>query len=168
MTRRAVAAALTAACVSLGALGLVGGVALAASTHGPNLEVSVIQATLSDGGRSIDPRLQDLATQLTQQQPFVRYGAFSLISRTQFPLQLEAGKTITYVLPTGQTMQASLDGTVVEKGEKRYQLRTQIVSAAHTGAPVNVQVTASASTPFFVGVQSNKTGALFLELKVYP
>ncbi len=162
-------AALTAVGLSLGGLGL-GGAALAASTHGPNLEVSVIQATVSDASRSIDSRLQDLATQLTTQQPFVRYGAFTLVSRTQFPLQPEGGKAIAYTLPTGQVLQASLDGTVVDNGEKRYKLTTQIASggSADAGAPVNVQVKASASTPFFVGVQSNKTGATFVELKVYP
>jgi hypothetical protein len=160
-------AALTAVGLSLGCLGL-GGAALAASTHGPNLEVSVIQATVSDASLSIDPRLQDLATQLTTQQPFVRYRAFTLVSRTQFPLQPEGGKTITYVLPTGQVLHASLDGTVVENGEKRYKLTSQIASPVDAGAPVNVQVTASASTPFFVGVQSNKTSATFVELKVYP
>lgn len=144
----------------------MGGAALAASTHGPSLEVSVIQASVSDAGHSIDPRLRDLTSQLTQEQPFVRYGAFTLVSRTQLPLQV--GKTVPYVLPTGQTLQATLDGTVVDKGEKRYQLRTQIASAADAGAPVNVQVTASPSTPFFVGVQSNRSSALFVELKVYP
>jgi len=160
-------AALIAVGVSLGGVGL-GGAALAASTHGPNLEVSVIQASVSDASLSIDSRLQDLAIQLTTQQPFVRYRAFTLVSRTQLPLQPDGGKTIAYALPTGQVLQASLDGTVVENGEKRYKLTTQIASPAAAGAPVNVQVKASASTPFFVGVQSNKTSATFVELKVYP
>lgn len=162
-------AALTAVGLSLGGLGL-GGAALAASTHGPNLEVSVIQATVTDASLSLDSRLQDLASQLTTQQPFVRYRAFTLISRTQLPLQPQGGKAITYALPTGQVLHASLDGTVVENGERRYKLVTEIASggSADAGAPVNVQVTASASTPFFVGVQSSKTSATFVELKVYP
>ena len=146
-------AALTAVGLALGALSL-GGAALAASTHGPNLEVSVIQATVSDASLSIDSRLQDLATQLTTQQPFVRYRAFTLVSRTQLPLQPQGGKTITYALPTGQVLHASLDGTVRRRTARSATSSPPVASPADAGAPVNVQVTASANEPFFVGGQS--------------
>ncbi len=139
--------------------------ASAAATRGPSLEVSIIQATLSDAGQLIDPLLRDLP-QLTRERPFTRYNVYKLLDRKQFPL--EHGRPITFVLPNGRTLQASLDGTSLEKEEKRYRLDTQIGDPGKPAFLKSLHVTASENEPFFVGGQTFKGGTLFLELVVRP
>jgi len=161
VTRRTLLASIAA---SLVALAIAGG-ALAASTHGPNLEVSVIHALQSDGGRSIDPALRDLP-QLTRDQPFVRYNVYKLLDRRPFPL--EANKPISVTLPNGRVLQVTLGGVAVEKNEKRYQLAAQIGEPGKAAFLKSLQVTTSENEPFFVGGQSYGGGVLFLELLVRP
>lgn len=162
MTRRAVLAGLAA-----GALAAVvaGGVARAAAVRGPVLEVSVIHATRTDGGASIDPALKDLP-QLTHDQPFVRYNVYKLLDRRVFPLQ--ANKAVSYVLVNGRTLQVTLDGVDEDKGERRYHVDAQISEPGGKVFLKSLQVTASANEPFFVGGQSYQGGTLFLELVVRP
>lgn len=142
-----------------------GGLALAASTHGPSLEVSVIQASQSDGGASIDPRLKDLP-QLTRDQPFVRYNVYKLLDRRSFPL--DAAKPVTYGIVDGRTLQVTLAGVSVDKNEKRYQMNAQIGEPGKEAFLKSLQVTASANEPFFIGGQSYQGGTLFIELAVRP
>lgn len=151
-------------------LGLVcaaggGGIALAASTHGPSLEVSVIHASQSDAGGSIDPRLKDLP-QLTRDQPFVRYSVYKLLDRRSFPL--DVGKPITYGIVDGRTLQVTLASVGVDKNEKRYQMSAQIGEPGKEAFLKSLQVTASANEPFFIGGQSYQGGTLFIELVVRP
>lgn len=161
MTRRAIVAWL-AACFTL--LALAGG-AWAASQHGPFLEISIIEATQGDAGVSIDPALKDLP-QLTKEQPFTRYNVYKLLDRKQFPL--EANKPVTFVLPNGRTLQATLTAMTVEKNEKRYQLDANIRDPGKQAFLNSLQVQTSENEPFFVGGQSYKGGVLFLELMVKP
>ncbi len=162
---RGILVAFLAACL-LAVLGAgAGGVALAAAPHGPSLEVSVIQATQSDAGGSIDPRLKDLP-QLTRDQPFVRYNVYKLLDRRSFPL--DVGKAVTYGIVDGRTLQVTLAATSVEKNEKRYQMNAQIGEPGKEAFLKSLQVTASANEPFFVGGQSYQGGTLFLELVVKP
>jgi hypothetical protein len=160
--RRVLVAVLAA--VLLAVLG-AGGLALAASTHGPTLEVSVIQASQSDAGASIDPRLKDLP-QLTRDQPFVRYNVYKLLDRRSFPL--DVGKPVTYAIVDGRTLQVTLGGVSVDKNEKRYQMAAQIGEPGKEAFLKSLQVTASANEPFFIGGQSYQGGTLFLELVVRP
>jgi hypothetical protein len=139
------------------------GVARAASQHGPFLEISIIYATQSDAGASIDPALKDLP-QLTREQPFTRYNVYKLLDRKQFPL--EPNKAVTFVLPNGRTLQATLTAVTVEKNEKRYQLETKIGDPGKQAFLNSLQVKASENEPFFVGGQSYKGGMMFLELMV--
>jgi len=157
----AVLAAVLLAVAGAGGLGI----AMAASTHGPTLEVSVIHASLSDAGGSIDPRLKDLP-QLTRDQPFVRYNVYKLLDRRSFPL--EAGKPVTYGIVDGRTLQVTLGAVSVDKNEKRYQMAAQIGEAGKEAFLKSLQVTTSANEPFFIGGQSYQGGTLFLELVVRP
>ena len=161
--RRALVAVLAA--VLLAVVAGVGGIALAASTHGPSLEVSVIHALQSDAGGSIDPRLKDLP-QLTRDQPFVRYNVYKLLDRRTFPL--DVGKAVTYGIVDGRTLQVTLAGTSMDKNEKRYQMGAQIGEPGKEAFLKSLQVTASANEPFFIGGQSYQGGTLFLELVVRP
>ena len=139
--------------------------ALAASAHGPTLEVSVILASQTDAGTSIDPRLKDLP-QLTRDQPFVRYNVYKLLDRRSFPL--DVGKPVTYAIVDGRTLQVTLAGVGTEKNEKRYQMGAQIGEPGKDAFLKSLQVTASANEPFFIGGQSYQGGTLFLELVVHP
>jgi len=161
--RRALVAVLAA--VLLAVVAGVGGIALAASTHGPSLEVSVIHASQSDAGGSIDPRLKDLP-QLTRDQPFVRFNVYKLLDRRSFPL--DVGKAVTYGIVDGRTLQATLAAVSVDKNEKRYQMAAQIGEPGKEAFLKSLQVTASANEPFFIGGQSYQGGTLFLELVVRP
>lgn len=147
------------------AFAAVGGIALAASTHGPSLEVSVIHALQSDAGGSIDPRLRDLP-QLTRDQPFVRYNVYKLLDRRSFPL--DVGKPVTYGIVDGRTLQVTLASVGADKNEKRYQMNAQIGEAGKDAFLKSLQVTASANEPFFIGGQSYQGGTLFIELAVRP
>ncbi len=161
--RRALVAVLAA--VLLAVVAGVGGIALAASTHGPSLEVSVIHALQSDAGGSIDPRLKDLP-QLTRDQPFVRYNVYKLLDRRSFPL--DVGKAVTYGIVDGRTLQVTLAGTSMDKNETRYQMGAQIGEPGKEAFLKSLQVTASANEPFFIGGQTYQGGTLFLELVVRP
>lgn len=142
-----------------------GGIAIAAAPHGPTLEVSVIQASQTDAGGSIDPRLKDLP-QLTRDQPFVRYNVYRLLDRRSFPL--DVGKPVTYGIVDGRTLQVTLAGVGADKTEKRYQMSAQIGEPGKQAFLKSLQVTASANEPFFIGGQSYQGGTLFLELVVHP
>ena len=160
--RRVLVAVLTV--VLLAVVG-VGGIALGASPHGASLEVSVIHASQSDAGGSIDPRLKELP-QLTRDQPFVRYNVYKLLDRRSFPL--DVGKPVTYGIVDGRTLQATLAAVSVDKNEKRYQMAAQIGEPGKEAFLKSLQVTASGNEPFFIGGQSYQGGTLFLELVVRP
>ena len=154
------------AAVLLGLVGAgAGGIAMASSTHGPSHEVSVILASQSDAGGSIDPRLKDLP-QLTRDQPFVRYNVYKLLDRRSFPL--DVGKPITYGIVDGRTLQVTLASVGVDKNERRYQMNAQIGEPGKEAFLKSLQVTASANEPFFIGGQSYQGGTLFIELVVRP
>jgi hypothetical protein len=167
VTRRSLLAWLPTGAAFLAFAGLVAfaEVGQAASQHGPFLEISILHATQSDAGASIDPALKDLP-QLTREQPFTRYNVYKLLDRKQFPL--EANKPVTYVLPNGRTLQATLTGVSIEKNEKRYQLEAKIGDPGKQAYLNSLQVKTSENEPFFVGGQSYKDGMMFLELMVRP
>jgi hypothetical protein len=142
--------------------GLSGGRAQAAATLGPTIELSVIAATSTDGGASIDPQIHDLPH---SEQPFARYNVFRLLDRRQF--HLEAAHPITYGLVNGRTVQVVLEG-VSDGGPRRYQLQTQIRDPGNGDFLKGLHVTASENQAFFVGGQSYQGGTLFLELVVRP
>lgn len=161
MTRRTLLASLAASVVALA----VAGGALAASTQGAKLEVSIIQATQTDGGRSIDPALKDLP-QLTRDQPFVRYNSYKLLDRKQYGMTVN--QPIPVTLPNARVLTVTLGGVTVEKNEKRYSLTAQIGEPGKAAYLKSLQVTTSENEPFFVGGQSYNGGVLFLELLVRP
>jgi hypothetical protein len=160
MNRRLLLAALAALLLVPG-LGLAPGLAVAAG-GGPSLEVSVIHATRTDGGTSIDPQLRDLPD-LTK-EPFVRYNVYHLLDRKQF--RLEEGKPVAEELANGRSLQVVLDGVAADAGERRYSLQAQIGEPGKKAFLRSLQVTASANQPFFVAGQSYQGGTLFIELVV--
>jgi hypothetical protein len=152
--------------VALVATKLGDGLALGAGSRAPNLEISVIHATRSDGGVSIDPQLRDLP-QLTKQQPFIRYNVFKLLDRKQLPI--DQGKPVVYGLVDGRVLQVTLvdvADTPVDAADKRYHVRAEIAGPGNREFLKLLEVTAGANEPFFVGGQSYKGGTLFLELVV--
>ncbi len=164
MRRRSLLAAFAVAPVSavIGGRGV-----LAAATQEVPVEISVIHATRTDGGASMDPRLRDLP-QLTRQQPFVRYNVFKLLDRTQ--LRIEKGKRLDYGILDGRTLQVTLvDVTEDDAGQRqgvRYQVRAEIGGPGKREFLKLLEVSAGANEPFFVGGQSYRGGTLFLELAV--
>ncbi len=164
MNRRALLASLGLSALALGSLRLA---AAAPGAH-PSLEVSVIHATKTDGGGSIDPALKDLP-QLTRDQPFVQHNTFKLLDRQSFALQSpDAGpKPIVMPLPDGKSLEVVLDSVSLDKNEKRYQLQAQILEPGKP-AVLKFHVTASETEPFFVRWQSYKGGKLYLELLIKP
>jgi hypothetical protein len=164
MMRRGLVAVAAVALIALFGTWL-GGDALAASSKGPTLELSVILATKTDGGASIDPQLRDLP-QLTRDQPFVKYNVYKLLDRKPFPLAV--GKPITYAMVNGHTVQVTLASVATDKTEKRYQMEAQIGEPGKPAFLKSLQVTTSEGEPFFVGGQSYQGGTLFLELLVRP
>jgi hypothetical protein len=163
MSRRFLLAALAGALL---ATLPAGGVARGASTAA-SVEISVIHATRTDGGASIDPQLRDLP-QLTKQQPFVRYNVFRLLDRKQ--LDFEKGKPVVYGLVDGRTLQVTLVDVDVadtnEKGRERYHVRAEIAGPGKKEFLKLLEVTAGKGDPFFVGGQSYKGGTLFIELVI--
>ncbi len=135
----------------------------APAAAGPSLEISVIQATRSDGGASIDPQLRDLP-QLTRDQPFVRYNVYRLLDRRQF--RLDEGKPVGENLANGRSLQVVLEGVAADAGEKRYRVQAQIGEPGKKAFLRSLEVTASANQPFFVAGQSYDGGTLFLELVI--
>lgn len=154
--------------VAAGALASVGmGAAWAAGAQAPHVEVSVIHATKMPGAPSVDPQLRGLP-QLTKQEPFVRYNVFRLLDRQT--LAFDKGRTATYALVDGRTLQVTLvDGTGDRsKKDDRYHLRAEIAGLGKKEFLKLLEVSAGANEPFFVGGQSYKNGTLFLELVVRP
>jgi hypothetical protein len=151
--------------VSWVALAAAGGAARAAGpAKGPALELSVILATRTDGGASVDPQLRDMPP-LTK-EPFVRYNAYRLLSRERFVL--ETGKPVVSSLANGRTLRVAVDEGTDDAGEKRYRMDAQIAEPGKKAYLRSLQVTASENEPFFVGGQSYQGGTLFLELVVRP
>jgi hypothetical protein len=160
MSRHVLFAALVALLL---VLGVAPGLAVAAG-QGPSLEVSVIHATRTDGGVSIDPQLRDLPD-LTK-EPFARYNVYRLLDRKQF--RLDEGKPVAQELANGRSLQVVLDGMAADAGEKRYRIQAQIGEPGKKAFLRSLQVTAGANQPFFVAGQSYQGGTLFLELVVRP
>ncbi len=127
----------------------------------PEIEVSVIHATRTDGGAAIDPRLRDLP-QLTREEPFVRYNVYSLLERKE--LALEAGKAAADPLVNGRVLEVTLLEVTDHAGQKRFHLRAAIDEPG--AKPLVLEVTAGKNEPFFVAGQSYRGGTLFLELRV--
>jgi hypothetical protein len=140
--------------------GVVGRTALAAA-RGPAIEITIIHASSSDGGGSIDPLLADLP-QLTREQPFVRYNVYKVLERKELPLTL--GKPAPSALPNGRTLQV----TLVDHGDRLFHVRAEIGEPGKKAFLKLLEVTASGNEPFFVGGQSYEGGTLFLELVVRP
>jgi hypothetical protein len=140
------------------------GPARAAAGKTPSVEVSVIHALRTDGGVSIDPQLRDLP-QLTKQEPFVRYNVFKLLDRKELPC--EKGKPAVYGLVDGRTLQVTLVDVTDKSSDRRYHLRAEIAGPGKKEFLKQLEVTASANEPFFVGGQSYQGGNLFLELVVH-
>ncbi|MDP9150578.1 MAG: hypothetical protein M3O36_11650 [Myxococcota bacterium] len=130
-----------------------------------SVEISVIHATWTDGGGSIDPRLRDVS-ELTRGQPFVRYNVYKLLDRTLFPL--DVGKPLTDLLVNGRTLQVTLVDVSDDKSGKRYHVRAEIDDPGRRAFLKLLEVTTGASEPFFVGGQSFHGGTLFLEFVVRP
>src|SRR5215472_12031345 len=162
MSRRRLLAVLGALALAL-AWGVGERVARAAGGKTTSVEVSVIHATRTDGGSSIDPQLRDLP-QLTKEQPFVRYNVFKLLDRRQLPC--EKGKPAAYSLVDGRTLQVTLVDVTDKSSDQRYHLRAEIAGAGKKEFLKLLEVTASGNEPFFVGGQSYQGGTLFLELVV--
>jgi hypothetical protein len=139
--------------------------AFAAGPHGPAIEITVIHATQSDAGGSIDPLLRDLP-QLTRDQPFVRYNVYKVLGRHELPL--ETGKPATSDLPNGRALAVTLVDEPKDARGPRYHVRAEIGEPGKTAFLKLLEVTASANEPFFVGGQSFQGGTLFLELVVRP
>ncbi|HEY8088618.1 MAG TPA: hypothetical protein VIF09_12255 [Polyangiaceae bacterium] len=158
MKRPLLAAALAAVSLAAGAAG----VARAASSSGPTLELSVIQATKTDGAVTVDPQIRDLPQ---GQKPFNDYNVFRLLDRRA--LHLDPTKPLSFPLVNGRTVLVVLDG-VTDAAQRRYQLETQISEAGKADYLKSLHVTASENQAFFVGGQSYGGGTLFLELVVRP
>jgi hypothetical protein len=143
----------------------LGGVSLARAAGAPRVEVRLIAAFHTDGGAAIDAKLADLP-QLTRDQPFVQYNVYRLLEARQFPL--ETGKTVTYVLVNGRTLEVTLGGIVEARNEKRYRIEAEIVEPGRRAFLKSLHVTAGPNQPFFVGGQQYQGGTLFLEVVVRP
>jgi hypothetical protein len=139
-------------------------VALAAG-HAPEIEITVIHATRSDAGASIDPQLRDLP-QLGRDAPFDRYNVYKLLQRKRLPL--EVGKPAASDLPNGRVLQVTLVEPAAAQAAPRFHVRAEIEEPGKKAFLKLLEVTASPNEPFFVGGQSYEGGTLFLELVVRP
>ena len=139
--------------------------ALAAGPHGPEIEITVILASRSDAGGSIDPLLRDLP-QLGRDAPFDRYNVYKVLERKALPL--EPSKPAASNLPNGRVLQVTLVEPPAEAAARRYHVRAEIGEPGKTAFLKLLEVTASGNEPFFVGGQSYAGGTLFLELVVRP
>jgi hypothetical protein len=146
-------------------LGGGGRTALAAGPHAPEIEITIILATRSDAGGSVDPLLHDLP-QLGRDAPFDRYNVYKVLERKALPL--EAGKPAASNLPNGRVMQVTLVEPPAEGAARRYHVRAEIGEPGKKAFLKLLEVTASGNEPFFVGGQSYAGGTLFLELVVRP
>ncbi len=160
------ALATAAATLALAALYAGGKPARAEAPRRPSVvEVTVIHATRSDAGASIDPRLRDLP-QLTRQEPFVRYNVYRLLDRRELPL--EERKVVTDPLVNGRTLQITLLDVVERGTDRRFHMRTAIDEPGRQAFLKLLEVTAGVNEPFFVAGQSYEGGTLFLEIVVHP
>jgi hypothetical protein len=142
------------------------GVAWAAPTKGPNIELTIIHATFVDGGGSIDARLPRLSG-LTKSEPFTHYNVFTMLDRQQLPL--EAGKPVAYSLVNGRNVAVTLANVSQgDAGEKRYQLEAHIGEPGKAAYLKGLQVTLGENQAFYVGGQTFQGGTLFLQLVVVP
>lgn len=164
MTTRVLLAALGSVLLAFVLAVARGGAALAAG-RSPAIEISVIHASRSDAGASIDPRLRDLP-QLTRDEPFVRYNVYKLLERKE--LDLDPGTPATSALVNGRTLQVTLVDVAEDAGGKRFHVRAEIGEPGKKAFLKLLEVTASPNEPFFVGGQSYEGGTLFLELIVRP
>lgn len=145
-------------------VGDVGRTALAAG-RGPEIEITVILATRSDAGGSVDPLLHDLP-QLGRDAPFDRYNVYKVLERKALPL--EASKPAASNLPNGRVLQVTLVEPPAEGTARRYHVRAEIGEPGKKAFLKLLEVTASGNEPFFVGGQSYGGGTLLLELVVRP
>jgi hypothetical protein len=157
-------ASLLLAVVFMSGLGGGGRAALAAG-RGPEIEITVILATRSDAGGSVDPLLRDLP-QLGRDAPFDRYNVYRVLERKALPL--EASKPAASSLPNGRVLQVTLVEPPVEAAARRYHVRAEIGEPGKKAFLKLLEVTASGNEPFFVGGQSYEGGTLLLELVVRP
>jgi hypothetical protein len=146
------------------ALSVGGHVALAAG-HPAVIEITVIHATRSDAGGSIDPLLRDLP-QLGRDAPFDRYNVYKVLQRKELPL--EVSKPAASDLPNGRVLQVTLVEPAAPGGPPRFHVRAEIEDPGKKAFLKLLEVTASPNEPFFVGGQSYEGGTLFLELVVRP
>jgi hypothetical protein len=151
--------------LALGCALLGAGAVARAAGRAPVLQMTVIQASRSDGGGAIDPLLKDLP-QLGRDQPFVRYNVYKVLERKDLPL--EVGKPASSALPNGRTMQVTLVDPPEDGPGKRFHVRAEIGEPGKAAFLKLLEVTASANEPFFVAGQSYQGGTLFLELVVRP
>jgi hypothetical protein len=138
---------------------------LGAAASKPAVEVSVIQATRTDGGASMDPQLPDLPPH-TREQPFLRFNTFKLLDRKRLPI--EAGKPVTDPLVNGRSLQVTLLDVTGGEGSKRFHLRAAIDEPGKLALLKLLEVTAGANEPFFVGGPGYGGGTLLLEIVVRP
>lgn len=129
----------------------------------PAVEISVIQASLTDGGMTIDPQLPDLARH-TREQPFLRFNTFRLLDRRELPIQV--GKPVVDTLVNGRALEVTLLDIIDRAGDKRFHLRAGIDEPGKQALLKLLEVTAGANDPFFVAGQAFRGGTLFLEIVV--
>ena len=141
------------------------GILRAGSPGRPAVEVSVIQATRTDGSASMDPQLPDLPAH-AHEQPFLRFNTFRLLDRKQLPI--EPGKPVTDPLVNGRTLQVTLLDVTDRGGEKRFHLRAAIDEPGKQALLKLLEVTAGGNEPFFVGGPGFRGGTLLLEIVVRP
>jgi hypothetical protein len=131
----------------------------------PAVEISVIQASLTDGGMTIDAQLPDLSRH-TREQPFLRFNTFKLLDRRELPIQV--GKPVVDTLVNGRTLEVTLLDVTDRGGDKRFHLRAGIDEPGKQALLKLLEVTAGANDPFFVAGQAFRGGTLFLEIVVRP
>jgi hypothetical protein len=146
--------------IALGAAELQAGV-----PSRPAVEISVIQASLTDGGLTLDSQLPDLARH-TREQPFLRFNTFKLLDRRELPIQV--GKPVVDTLVNGRTLEVTLLDVADRGGDKRFHLRAGIDEPGKQALLKLLEVTAGANDPFFVAGQAFRGGTLFLEIVVRP
>jgi len=131
----------------------------------PAVEISVIQANVTDGGITIDSQVPDLSRH-AREQPFLRFNTFKLLDRRELPIQV--GKPVIDTLVNGRTLQVTLLDIIDRAGDKRFHLRAAIDEPGKQSLLKLLEVTAGANDPFFVAGQSFRGGTLFIEIVVRP
>ncbi len=124
-----------------------------------NTEIMVMHATQEAAG-SIDPRIGSMP-QLTK-PPFSAYNAYKLLDKKIVPV--ERGKTASYALPNGRTLQVSVE----PQPNKLYKVSASI-SRPEGGAFLKLlEVTAAPNEPFFVAGQTYGKGSLVVAITIRP